>query len=359
MNCCSHCFSDTMLQALIDGSGNAKGTCDFCGTSGTILVSCEYLSPFFEPLFELYVPHPTAKASLKIDKAVLLHEHLTDYWPNLFNTSMLTAKLIKFLVDQIGKGGEIYTTELFEKPVEFSYIVNELADDADSLELKWESFADDIKYHNRFFVSEKLDTELLQSIFERLVVTIPAGVEFYRARISETLLPHAEMGKPPLASATAGRANPIGIPYLYLCNDLKTTLYETRIALHETLTVGKFTSAEPISMVSLRKVDGLGPFEIQNKQFSLDEFIEYRPYLQKLESELSKPVRKQDVHLDYLPTQFLCEFCKSIGFDAVEYKSSMNPDGSNLALFSDRKVHCDEVKFYQVNSLIYNWDELV
>jgi len=60
-----------------------------------------------------------------------------------------------------------------------------------------------------------------------------------------------------------------------------------------------------------------------------------------------------------LPTQFLCEFCKSIGFDAVEYKSSMNPDGSNLALFSDRKVHCDEVKFYQVNSLIYNWDELV
>ncbi|WP_428331551.1 RES family NAD+ phosphorylase [Mucilaginibacter sp.] len=347
-----------MLQTVIDGSGNGKGTCDFCGTKDKVVVSCEYLSPFFEPLFELYAPHHTAEVSLKIDKPYLLHEHLTAYWPNLFNAGVLNDKLIKFLVDQIGKGGEIYTNELFEKPVEFSYIVNELAENAYNLELKWESFADDIKYHNRFFVSEKLDTELLQSIFERLVVTIPAGAEFYRARISETLLPPAEMGKPPLAHATAGRANPVGIPYLYLCNDLRTTLCETRISLHETLTVGKFTSIEPISLVSLRKVDGLGPFEVQGKQFSLEEFIEYRPYLQKLESELSKPVRKQDVHLDYLPTQFLCEFCKSIGFDAVEYKSSMNPDGSNLALFSDRKVSCGEVKFYQVNNLTYNWDEL-
>ncbi|MFI5163387.1 MAG: RES family NAD+ phosphorylase [Sphingobacteriales bacterium] len=347
-----------MLQAIIDGFGNALGTCDFCGTSNTGLVSCEYLSPFFEPLFELYVPHPTSEISMRIDQPFLLYEHLTAYWPSLFNMDALDGKLIKFLVDQIGKGGEIYTHELFEQPVEFGYIVNALATDVDSLELKWESFADDIKYHNRFFVSKKLDTELLQSIFERLVVTIPSGAEFYRARISETVLSQDEMGKPRLASATAGRANPVGIPYLYLCNDLKTTLYETRVALHETLTVGKFTSTEPISMVSLRKVDGFGPFEIQNKQFTLDEFIQYRPYLQKLESELSKPVRKQDVHLDYLPTQFLCEFCKSIGFDAVEYKSSMNPLGSNLALFSDRKVYCSDVKFYKVNSLIYNWDEL-
>ncbi|MBS1528746.1 MAG: RES family NAD+ phosphorylase [Bacteroidetes bacterium] len=171
-------------------------------------------------------------------------------------------------------------------------------------------------------------------------------------------MPPEQMGKPPAAAASAGRANPVGIPYLYLCNDLKTTLYETRIALHETLSVGKFISTEPINMVSLKKIESLGPFEVIKKQFTLDEFIEYRPYLQKLESELSKPVRKQDIHLDYLPTQFLCEFCKSIGFDAVEYRSSMNPEGSNLALFSDRKVRCTEVRFYQVDNLTYDWNEI-
>jgi hypothetical protein len=42
----------------------------------------------------------------------------------------------------------------------------------------------------------------------------------------------------------------------------------------------------------------------------------------------------------------------------VEYKSAMNPEGSNIALFNDKKVECVEAKFYQVNSLKYNWDEL-
>ncbi|WP_207429173.1 RES family NAD+ phosphorylase [Pedobacter sp. SYSU D00535] len=33
-----------------------------------------------------------------------------------------------------------------------------------------------------------------------------------------------------------------------------------------------------------------------------------------------------------------CERIKSLGFDAVEYKSAMNPSGYNLALFNDAKV---------------------
>lgn len=349
---------DNVLRRIIDSSSQIQGTCDFCGTADAFIMSCENLSPYFEPIFELYSPHRTALASLKIDRAFLLHEHLNTYWPNLFNGEKLDLKLINFLVDQIGRGGEIYTSDIFQKPVEFSYIVDEFHEESDNLELKWESFADDIKYHNRFFVNQKLDTELLQSIFERLAVTFPIRTEFYRARISDIQLTIDEMGKPPIGLTSAGRANPVGIPYLYLSTDLKTTLYETRISLHETLTVGKFMAIEPISLVSLKKVDALGPFEILDKQFNLEEFIEYRPYLQKLESELSKPVRKQDIHLDYLPTQFLCEFCKSIGFDAVEYKSSMNQSGSNLALFNDRRVNCVETKFYQVNSLTYNWNEL-
>jgi len=344
---------------MIERSGGNQGNCDFCGTTNTTIVSCGSLSVIFAELFDLYTPHPTAIASLKVDAPTLLHEHLLTYWPNLFNPTTLEPKIVKFLVDQIGRGGDQYDQALFEQPVEFAFVVNGRDEDAAGLELAWESFADDIKYHNRFFVNEKVDTELLESIFERLVLAIPASTEFFRARLSSAILSPDEMGKPPALLTTAGRANPVGIPYLYLCNDLKTTLYETRIALHETVSVARFTNTEPINMVSLKKIDSLGPFEVMDKQFSLDEFITYRPYLKKLESELSKPVRKQYVHLDYLPTQYLCEFCKSMGFDAVEYKSSMNPSGSNLALFNDRKVRCEEVKFYQVNDLNYNWSELL
>jgi hypothetical protein len=224
--------------------------------------------------------------------------------------------------------------------------------------LQWDSFANDIKFNNRFFLTKKLDTDLLQSVFERLGKTYNKGHEFFRARISDELIIPANLGKPPVPLTSGGRANPVGIPYLYLSTDLKTTLYETRISLHETLTIGKFVVTDNINLISLTNVAKFGPFEIQDKGFSVEEFIGFRPYLQKLESELSRPVRKQDVHLDYLPTQFLCEFLKSLGFDAVEYKSAMNPDGSNLALFNDSKVECIESKLYRVSSLKYSWDEV-
>ena len=74
-----------------------------------------------------------------------------------------------------------------------------------------------------------------------------------------------------------------------------------------------------------------------------------------MEDELSRPVRKQDVHLDYLPTQFLCEFVKSKEFDAIEYRSSMNADGYNLAIFNDDKLECVDAKFYSVRSLKYQY----
>lgn len=128
------------------------------------------------------------------------------------------------------------------------------------------------------------------------------------------------------------------------------------MALHEGISIGKFVLAEPISLVSLKNIADFGPFEIMDRGFSLEEFIKFRPYLQKLEVELSRPVRKQDVHLDYLPTQFLCEFIKSLGFHAVEYKSAMNLGGVNLAIFDDTRLNCIDATHHIVKSLEYDWD---
>lgn len=357
MNCCINCFIDSSLKKIIKSNSQFIGDCDFCSSTSTDIINCEQLSSFFESLFDLYTPHSSVIASLKIDSSLLMYEHINTYWPYLFNHEMLDSKMIKFLVNSIAKGIDDYDEIIFSNPVELKRILSEGLD-TENLELQWDSFANEIKYNNRFFLNKKLDTDLLQSVFERLGKTYTINEEFFRARISDELLPIEKLGKPEANLATGGRANPVGIPYLYLSNDLKTTLFETRISLHETISVGKFIAIENINLISLTNVSKFGPFEIQDKGFSVEEFIGYRPYLQKLELELSKPVRKQDVHLDYLPTQFLCEFLKSLGFDAVEYKSAMNPDGSNLALFTDTKVKCVESKLYRINSLKYTWDEL-
>lgn len=356
MNCCSNCFSDQGLKSIVQTTSAVLGNCDFCETKDTSIVSCEVLSSSFDQLFELYVNHDNASHSLQQKKPFLLHEHLQIYWVNLFNNELLKNKDIKQLVNQIGRGSAIYTASLFEEPVEFQFLIDTDSVPAKDLQLKWDNFSQEIKEKNRFFLSEMIDVDTLESVFERLVVTYPQGTEFFRARISDVELPLDKLGKPPAPLASPGRANPVGIPYLYVSDTEKTTLYETRIALHEGITIGKFIAKEPISLVSLKSIADYGPFEILDKNFTLEEFIQFRPYLLKLGDELSKPVRKQDVNLDYLPTQFLCEFIKSrLGFDAVEYKSAMNPEGYNLAVFNDDKLDCVEANFYTVTDLEYKW----
>jgi hypothetical protein len=293
---------------------------------------------------------------LKITTPVFLYQHLRLYWPSLFDFKLSDAQVHK-LVKAISVNSDA-DPRLFTESVELKRYVDENPlNPADRLEMNWDYFSNEIRTRNRYFFNEMIETDDLSSTFQRLAITRPAGTEFYRARLSDSLLPFEELLKPRANLTKGGRANPVGIPYLYLSNDLRTTLFETRISLHETVTVGRFIALEPLSLVSLRNVKDLGPFEVQEKGFDLEYFISYRPYLQKLENELSKPVRKQDVDLDYLPTQFLCELIKSLGFDAVEYKSAMNPDGFNLAVFNDTKLQCVETKFYSVNHLEYAWEE--
>jgi len=355
MYCCLNCFSDPGLKSRIEAISNGIGTCDFCETEKVPVVKCEELEGYFDELFALYTTSNEASRSLESGKQFLLHEHLSTYWSKLFNSQLLKTRDIKLLLNQIGQNGAFYSEEYFEKPVEFLALVASGGSSPD-FSARWESFSKEIKEKNRFFLSEKIDTDELQSIFERLAITYPVGQEFYRARISDELLPIEELGKPPQKNASPGRANPIGIAYLYVSNTAKTTLYETRVALHEGISIGRFVLNEPISLVSLKNIADLGPFEIMDRGFSLEEFIKFKPYLQKLEGELSRPVRKQDVHLDYLPTQFLCEFIKSLGFHAVEYKSAMTLGGFNLAIFDDTRLKCVDASHHVVKSLEYGWD---
>lgn len=357
MNCCIYCFTDPVLKQTIIERSTEVGNCDFCDSEDVPLVGCHTLSIYFDELFDLYTNNTEAKWSLDKAEPTLIHEHLVFYWRKLFNLDLLKAKDIKQLINQIGRGGELYSDKLFEEPVEYAYKYWSYDAPIDDLQVKWDAFVKEIKEKNRFFLSEVVDMDMLESVFERLAITYPAGTEFFRSRISDRRLDLKELGKPPGHKTTSGRANPVGIPYLYVSDSEKTTLYETRIALHEKITIGKFIAKEPINLVSLKGIIDFGPFEIMNRGFNLVEYIYFRPYLLKLGDELSKPVRKQDVNLDYLPTQYLCEYIKSkLGFDAVEYKSAMNPMGFNLAVFNDQKLECVDASFYHVTDLTYKWD---
>jgi hypothetical protein len=51
--------------------------------------------------------------------------------------------------------------------------------------------------------------------------------------------------------------------------------------------------------------------------------------------------------IDYIPSQYLCEFIKTRGFDGVVYRSSVS-DGINLALFDPEKATGGTVSLFNI-----------
>jgi hypothetical protein len=118
---------------------------------------------------------------------------------------------------------------------------------------RWETLRDELMYRNRYFLDEALDTDRL----EELLVFLPADnmpPTWYRARILAGETPYAidEMGAPPKRLATHGRANPPGIPYLYLGSIPETAAAEVRPHTGEIACVAEFQITGPLRAVDLR-----------------------------------------------------------------------------------------------------------
>lgn len=151
------------------------------------------------------------------------------------------------------------------------------------------------------------------------------------------------MGCPPKDLATPGRANPIGIPYLYLCDTAKTTYFEVRAVYLDKLSVGTFEIVRDLSLVDfiydvnlyLSFVDGSLP---------LSEIIIKKKIIDAISSDLSKPLRRYDSELEYVPTQFICEYCKDyVNADGISFESSLHRGGRNYVLFDQTAAKCTRV----------------
>ncbi len=201
----------------------------------------------------------------------------------------------------------------------------------------WKSLSEEIKYTNRFLINKSINLKLLEKVLERHIKIIKKDSTFYRARISDKNgLKSEEMWNPPNKKASAGRANPKGISYLYLCMDEETTLYEVRALLYDFVTIAKFKNNVQIKIINLNETEIYDPLQLSEVQ-ELSGFLQHLPFIKELSDELSKPLRRFDDELDYIPTQFLCEFIKSLGYDGIEYKSSLHKKGTNFAIFNPNK----------------------
>lgn len=80
------------------------------------------------------------------------------------------------------------------------------------------------------------------------------------------------------------------------------------------------------------------------------------PFLERLGNELTRPVLPKSAAIDYIPSQYLCEFIKKSGYDGVIYKSSVS-EGINLALFDPNKATGSKVTPYRIDRVAVDFSK--
>lgn len=161
------------------------------------------------------------------------------------------------------------------------------------------------------------------------------------------------MGCPPKERATAGRANPLGIPYLYLCNKIETTFYEVRAVYLDRISVGKFTILRDLDIVDFsNKISLFYTYSDSESNISLLDIVKRKILFEKISTDLSKPLRRFDTEIEYVPTQLICEYCKQNGADGIRFNSSLHQEGANIVLFNSSDAICTSVLSREIKNVI-------
>lgn len=355
MHCCENCFKDLELKAIVFAN-KTIGRCDFCNSDNVHICELEsstYLKENFETLLDVYTPVVEMGKGFPIEKTDFLKNILCSKW-NIFNLD--ADGIYKFLTVLLSDKYQEQPA-LFDSPIGIIGSVDEEYLQKTSIlgTYQWEDFVKEIKERNRFHTNI-INKHVLKTIIQVICKPYKEGSVFYRARIwnGRTGFDKDHMGAPPAMKASGGRANPEGISCLYLANSVDTTLHEIRAGLYDYATVAKFRLLKDIEVVNLTAIGKISPFqEIDCSLLAIN-----LPHLEKIGSEIAKPLRRHDSALDYLPTQYISDFIKSEGFAGIEYKSTMCKDGINFAIFDEKLFECVETKSYDINELTYDYSEI-
>ena len=314
MQICDYCFNDVEMQLAVRNESASIGICEACGQESSV-VDISFFSDFFDEVLCLFEPSEDG-----IDIVSLLQRD----W-NLFVNDGVGRVIVKYFIDQLGAGYSI------DEKVDYNSAIR------DNFQI-WDDLKKKVKEESRFFTSlTSLDD--MQLIKHNL--TIPRGTYLFRARVipsDKEKLEVGEMGCPPAKITPAGRANPLGIPYLYLCQEEETCYYEVRALYLDRLAVGTFNVTKDLKIFDFTKKLSLYVANTMSSNL-LTEISKFK-LIQQISGDLSKPLRRFDTEIEYVPTQLICEFCKLNDIDGIKFNSSLHAGGVNVVLFDSSSAEC-------------------
>ncbi|EGT4141819.1 RES domain-containing protein [Clostridium perfringens] len=343
MICCESCFNDLYIKSIIK-SLNQKGECDVCGSINKYVYDTDAnneLVEKFNELIDIYSVVSDIK-NYPVEKSKMLKDDLIDRW-KIFNTSSEKAyKIIK----EICKEKYECNTKLFTQPVGIAELIMEdyLKEHSIFANSSLKEFKNEIQRKNRYHL-KGINKEVLGIYFSYLQDEFKAGEKMYRGRISNKQgYNNLQMGAPPYEKTLAGRINSQGIRCLYLADTEDTAICEIRAKAYNYVTIGTFVLRRDIKIIDISKINSISPFE---GELDITQYSVNKIHLDEIEEELTRPLREENGVLEYVPIQYICDFIKSLGYDGIKYKSTMNEEneGYNIAILNEQLIECLDKDF--------------
>ena len=338
--CCENCFTDKILKQQIRSSG-VRGCCDFCGAVQVyvypIVPDNQQLQDELRDIIDLY--EPVASVGVLLSEALIedwdftscdLQNHLGDLLHSFYpQPDNLMAELLS---------GNVKRKDFGELAILDGH--------------SWSEFSEHIKRGNRYHV-DYFQSKALDTFLSAVCVSVSPNESLYRARIcygGSGFVPE-EMGAPPNSLARAGRINPAGISELYLADSRDTALHEVRAGMFDIVTFGSFHPRRQLTVADLSAFSRISPFA---DAISTESVAVNHEVLREMTAEMAKQMRSNDDPIEYVPTQFIAEYAKTVrGIDGVRYDSTLVQNGTNYCFFNPDEFRCYEVHTASIRELSY------
>jgi hypothetical protein len=341
MKVCDQCFCDNEIKQFIVATSTLHGVCECCSKEGH-LIEIEELLDFFLEFVSIF------KHDESVDKSLI--EIIQEDW-DIFTSREIGTKLLSG-IDFSTAIGLDYDVFLANNGLNLQMPVSYIEEIGGIISF-WTNLKEDLKWERRFLTDIDEITGLNWNSMFGVSAKIDSHNLLFRARINQNgqIAPYKkeEMGIPEKIISTGGRANPQGIPYLYLCKTLETTLYEIRATFLDNISIGIFHIKDDFELNLVDFTRKQSPF---NQEGQIISFTKQRLIMDAISRDLSKPLRRYDSELEYIPTQFICEYIRfNVEADGIQFNSSLEKGGVNIVLFNQDNIECIDVEVHQIEEV--------
>lgn len=183
-----------------------------------------------------------------------------------------------------------------------------------------------LRTHTNRYIQDSHSAKFLPAVLDTAkarIIDLPKGTVLWRAQLGEadprpyeweegfamdySSQPHPpERMKPRRDMVTESRANPKGIPYLYLATDRDTAMAEVRPWLDADISVAEFHTMRDLKLIDCSVHDN----EAFHQLGKTDPVAIERIVWADIDIAFSNPVTESDYSVGYVPTQIIAELFK-------------------------------------------------